>query len=202
MKAFQGFSSQEQDHSQQEQQEGKTERNPRRRALSERNDRNPERGAPHQNNHSCARKIHDDGRDENAERHKPDKPAFSSVTNVILPAGQQDNRRDAKKIGGVISIWERPETALINPKRESCLRQIKRDADRGHGNDSRNKKAKLKASGAKLDFLRADDVEPTHSRDQADETTRCHPRLRRKSGGQRDCEIVQRRASPYWQKKP
>src|ERR1700681_4945195 len=116
MKAFQGFSSQEQDHGQQEQQERKTEGNPRKRTLPKRNHCDPERAAPHQNNHSGARKIQDDGRDEKAERHEP---AFSSVTKVILPARQQDNRRDAKKIGGVISVWERPEAALVNPKRES-----------------------------------------------------------------------------------
>src|ERR1700730_3838246 len=181
MKAFQGFSSQEQDHCQQEQQERKTKRNPRKRTLPKRNHCDPERAAPHQNNHSCARKIQDDGGDKNAERHEPDEPAFSSVTNVILPARQQDNRRDAKKIGGMISIWERPETALVNPKRESRVRQIKHDADRRHGNDSRDKKPKLKTSGAKLEFLDTDDVEPAHSRDQADETTRGHPRLRRES---------------------
>ncbi len=165
----------------QKQQERDTERNPRRRALPERNDRNPERTTAHENNHAGARKIQDDGRDEKAERHEPDEPAFSSVTNVILPARQQDNRRDAKKIGGVISVWERPEAALINPKRESCVRQIKRDAYRGHGDDSSDKETKLNTSGTKLELLRADEVEPAHSRDQAYQTTRRHPRLRRES---------------------
>src|SRR5207245_1191448 len=87
MKAFQGFSSQEQDHGQQEQQERKPERNPRKRALPKRNHCDPERAAAHENNHSCARKIQDDGRNEKAERHEPDEPAFSSVTNVIHGCG-------------------------------------------------------------------------------------------------------------------
>src|SRR6267142_6123429 len=118
-KAFQGLAAEEQNRGQQKQQERDTERNPRRRALPERNDRSPERTATHENNETGARKIQNDRRNENTECHEPEEPAFSSVTKVILSARQQHNRSDAKKIGGVISVRERPEAALISPKRKS-----------------------------------------------------------------------------------
>src|SRR5438552_765794 len=134
VKTLQGLSAEEQNRGQQKQQERDAERNPRRRALPDRNDRSPERTATHQNNETGARKIQNDRRNENTECHEPEEPAFSAVTKVVLSARQQHNRCDAKKIGSLISVRERPEAALINPKRKSRVRQVECDAypSQGH----------------------------------------------------------------------
>src|SRR5438552_4203307 len=202
VKTLQGLSAEEQNRGQQKQQERDAERNPRRRALPDRNDRSPERTATHQNNETGARKIQNDRRNENTECHEPEEPAFSAVTKVVLSARQQHNRCDAKKIGSLISVRERPEAALINPKRKSRVRQVECDAYPSQGNDACDKKPKLKTNRTKLEFLCADDIEPAHSRDQTNKTTHRHPRLRRDSRRERDCEIINQCAPPCRHKKP
>ena len=63
MKTLQRLSSEEQECGQQEQEEGKTERNPRGRTLSKRDQPNPKRAATHQNDNARAGEIKDNGRD-------------------------------------------------------------------------------------------------------------------------------------------
>jgi len=122
MKSFQSIPAQKQNCAEQEQQKRYPKRNPRRRALSKRSYSNPERAAADKNYKAGAGKIQDEGRDKNAERNNPNKPASSSATKIILAAGEQDNCRDRKNVRSLIPVWERSEAALINPKRESRMR--------------------------------------------------------------------------------
>ena len=74
------------------------------------------------------------------------------------------------------------------------MRRIKREADRAENNDSTDEKSQLKTGRTELEFLSAYEIEPAYSGDQANETTRRDPRLRRESGRERDRKIVDHRA--------
>ena len=124
------------------------------------------------------------------------------MTKVVLTAGQQHNCGDAKKIGRMISIGERPETALIFPKRKRGVRPVEDNANHCQKYDSCREEPQLKAGGAEPDFLRANDIDPGNSCYQTDETTGRDPRLRRYGRRQRNAKIVNHRLPPCWQEKP
>ena len=88
MKAFKRLPAEDQHHRQQNEQRGKTECNPRSRALAQDKRAEPECASGHQNEDSGARKIEDDRGDDDSESEQPNDPAFPAVPDVILAARQ------------------------------------------------------------------------------------------------------------------
>ena len=82
------------------------------------------------------------------------------------------------------------------------MRRIKRETDRAENDDSTDEKSQLKTGGTELEFLSAYEIEPAYSGDQANETTRRDPRLRRESGWERNREIIDHRGPPRRWEKP
>ena len=190
MKALERLPAEDEHHRQQDQQDRKAKRDPRRRALAQDERAEPEGASGQQNEDAGAREIEDDRGDDESEAEQPDDPAFSAVPDIILAAGQDHDRGQAEKIGRLIAIWKRAEAALVVPERKGGVSGMECDAKRGEQNDASREKSKLLAHFAQIQIERADVIKPAQAGQKTDKAAKGNPRLRRERAGQADPEIV------------
>ena len=202
MKAFEGLPAEDQHHRQQNEQRGKAERNPRRRALAQGERAEPECASGHKNEDAGAREIEDDRGDDDSESEQPNDPAFPAVPDIILAARQDHDRRETEKIGRLIAIWKRPESTLVVPERKGGVSGMECDAKRGEQDDASSEKSKLLAHFPQLQIERADVVKPAQAGQKTDKASEGNPGLRRKCAGEADAEIVLQDKTPRRLQKP
>src|SRR5437660_666078 len=143
------------------------ERDSRRRTLAAKRERaKPERASDDENTNSGARKIQDDRGNRQGERNAPKDPAFSSLTKIILAAGQNHDRGQTKKISGLVAIRKRPEIAFIVPKWRTAVPEPKKNRDSSENDDAGGKQTKLESRFTQFELLGTDDVEPAQAGDE------------------------------------
>src|SRR5205085_10307067 len=130
------------------------------------------------------------GRTENSKSEHPDSPPFSAVPDVVLPAGEKENRGKTEEVCRLISIWEWPEAALVMPERKRGVGVIQSDAKRREKHDAGGKGPQLRADFAQVEIERAHIVEPAQPGQETNETSETDPRLGRKRGRESEVEII------------
>src|SRR5712691_6904393 len=179
MKSFECLAAKKKNRGDQQEQKRNPQRNPAGRSSAHHDGRDPKRATAEKNGEPGARQIQNDRSDKNAEPDQPEDPALSSVAKIVLPAGEERNRRNPEEIGRLVPIRKGTKAALVDPERQTGVRQVKQDADRGQRHDTGREHPKLQARGTKIELLGADKIEPADSGDETDERSRRDPRLRR-----------------------
>ena len=82
------------------------------------------------------------------------------------------------------------------------MSQVKKDGDARQDHDPDDKEPQLKTRGPQIQLLRADEVKPADSRDQAEQTRGTDPWLRRYGLRQQGSEITHEDGPPGWKKEP
>jgi hypothetical protein len=141
-------------------------------------------------------------REHDAKSEKPYYPTHLALSDVILSTRDNDDGSQAKKIAGLIAIWERTEAALIMPKRQSRTCIIKCETEHAEKHDSRGKQPKLQSHCAELDILCGHEINPAQPSQKTDQATESQPRLRTQRGWQLYGEIVHQRRAPGRFEKP
>src|SRR5438128_8483119 len=152
MKSLERLSAKKQERGEEKQKKRKTEGQPRHGTSPKRENAEPQRAAHHEDKDSSARKIKNHSGDDRAKRHQPDDPTFPAFANIILPAGQEEDGSEPKKVASLIPIWEGTKAALINPERRRKMGQIKHNADTRQNNDSSDEKSQLKPDRAQFEL--------------------------------------------------
>src|SRR5712691_3049373 len=107
MKSFERLAAKKKNRADQQEQKRNPKRDPAGRSPAHHNGRDPKRATAEQNGEPGARKIQNDRSDKDAEPDQPENPALSSVAKIVLPAGQDCNRRNPEEIGRLIPIRKR-----------------------------------------------------------------------------------------------
>ena len=202
IETLEGLPTKDEHDGKQDEQNGNAERDARRRAFAQRENREPERAADHENENAGAREIKNDGRDEDGEAKDPDNPAFPAVPDVVLAAGEKDDRREAEKIRGLIAVRKRPEAAFVVPERKRGVGGMQGEAKRREKHDPGGECPQLRADFAQVEINRAHVIKPAQPGQETDETSETDPRLRRQRGGERDVEIIGQNETPRWLEEP
>src|SRR4029077_2217930 len=121
-----------------------TERESRRRGLSERERAKPKCAPYQEDSDSRARRTQHDRYHDHDERRNPDDPPLSSPAKIVLGAGQDHDPSESEKISTLIWIWEWTEISLVLPEGYRDVCPVGRDADCGEEHNSTGKQAELK----------------------------------------------------------
>src|ERR1700736_646152 len=178
MKSFERLSAKKQQSGEQEEQERNDKRDPRRRALAEREDAEPERASGDENAKAGAREIQNDRGNHQGERHDPKDPPFAAFAKIVLTAGQNHHRGQAKKVPGLIAIRKRPEVAFVVPEGRRRFCKPEQNANRSQNNNAGGEQPQLLPRFAQFELLSADDVKPAQASDETAQTRQRDPGLR------------------------
>ena len=111
--------------------------------MAKRESAKPKRGAGNEDADASARKIQDDRGNHQRERGTPKDPAVSSLAKIVLAAGENHDRGQAKKISGLVAIRERPEIAFVMPEGWSGVPKPEQNADRRKNDDAGGEQTEL-----------------------------------------------------------
>src|SRR5438067_2305743 len=81
--------------------------------------------------------------DDQRQRDQPKDPAFSSLPDILLSAGEDDDGGQSEKVRGLVPIRERPESTFVMPERQCGVAGAKRNAERGETGNAKSEDSQL-----------------------------------------------------------